>query len=90
MRLSINTRSGEVHFGKRLLCSEGTVQSVVLKCPSKLPEDVENYFIEFKIKDQTFVDIPSPIFVALGNFESASAIAAQMAAKLKVDVAHDY
>jgi hypothetical protein len=89
VQLSINTKSGEVHFGKQLLCSEGTVQSVVLKCPSRIPEDEDNYFIEFKLKDQTFVEIPTPVFVALGNFENASALAAEMAAKLNVDVAYD-
>ena len=88
--LSIDTESGAVHLGRRPLCSGGTVQSVVLKCPSRLPEDEDNYFIEFELKDRTTVDVPTPIFVALGNFEFASALAAQMAAKLKVDVAHDF
>jgi len=88
--LSVDTQTGEVRFGTKQLCGPGTVASVLLRCPSSLPEDEESYFFEFRLKDGTVVGVPSPAFVDIGNVECATALAEQVAAKLKVRMDRDY
>jgi len=88
--LSIDTQSGEVRFGTKQLCRPGTVASVLVRCPSSLPEDEESYFFEFRLNDGTVVGVPSPAFVDIGNVECATVLAERVAAKLKVRMDRDY
>jgi len=88
--VSIDTQTGEVFFGNKQLCGPHTVASVLIRCASDLPEDEECFFFEFRLTDGTVVSVPSPAFVDIGDVTCTTALAEQVAAKLKVSVARDY
>jgi hypothetical protein len=88
--VSIDTKTGAVHFGNRQICSPDTVESVLLRRPSNLPEDEDRYFFEFRLTNGTIVSVPSPSFAEIGNVRCASELAEQLAAKLNVSVVRDF
>ena len=87
--LSIETRTGAVHFGKRQLCGPGTVESVVLHRDTG-SDDGKGCSFGFRLTDETIVEIHSPGFARMGDLASTTALAEQVAAKLNVRVVGDW
>lgn len=81
--LVIDTATGEVRFGDKLLCEAGTVQAVVVR-RSELDFEEGTCGFEFVVPDGVRT-IPSPLFTAMAA-ETANEMARAVAAVLKVTI----
>ena len=88
--LVVEKKTGEVRLGRKRICGPGTVQYVVLRDSSSIPDDQVTYDFFFRMKEGSTVRVPSPLFCCIGDIECASALAEEVAAALNVKMVRDF
>lgn len=82
--LVIDTTSGEIRYGRKVLCRPGAVKAVRLHC-SHLDAADDTCSFDFVLSDNGVKALPSPFFASM-NAGVAADLAETVAALLKVSV----